>query len=287
MSRSVVPRAGFLLSLGCGALAFAASVVAQESAPPKPASRIEIGIPYRTGAEIPESARERCRIDLSVPEGTKGFPTVVWFHGGGLTGGERRIPAELTGQGIAIAAAGYRLAPQAKSPEYVEDAAAAVAWTFRHIERYGGSPDRIYVAGHSAGAYLTLLLGLDKKWLARHDIDADRIAGLIPYSSQTITHFTVRKERGIGELQPVVDEMAPLFHVRKDAPPMLLITGDRELEFRGRYEENAYLWRMMKEAGHTGTLLYELDGFNHGEMARPAHPLLLKFVKQPRPASRS
>jgi len=282
MRRSFVRRAVSFPLLGCWAVAIAASAMAQESAPRKPASRVEAGIPYRNETDVPEYAKERCLLDLSVPEGVKGFPTVVWFHGGGLTGGERSIPAELTGQGLAIAAAGYRLAPKAKSPEYVEDAAAAVAWTFRNIERYGGSSDRIYVAGHSAGAYLTLLLGLDKKWLATHDIDANRIAGLVPYSSQTITHFTVRKERGIGELQPVIDDMAPLFHVRKDAPPILLITGDRELELRGRYEENAYLWRMMKEVGHTGTVLYELDGFNHGEMARPAHPLLLKFIKAPK-----
>ena len=69
-------------------------------------------------------------------------------------------------------------------------------------------------------------------------------------------------------------------HVRKDAPPLLLITGDRELEILGRYEETAYLWRMMKVAGHTNTELFELDGFNHGQMAEPAHPLLLRFIQK-------
>lgn len=219
-------------------------------------------------------------MDLSIPQGAKDFATVVWFHGGGLTGGERSVPSELAGQGIAVVAAGYRLSPQAKSPEYVEDAAAAVAWTFQNIDKYGGSPERIFVAGHSAGGYLTMMVGLDKRWLAAHEIDADRIAGLISYSGQTITHFTVRAERGIGELQPVIDDMAPLFHVRKGAPPLLLITGDRERELRGRYEENAYLWRMMKEVGHTRTILHELDGFDHGEMAKPGHPLLLRFVRE-------
>jgi hypothetical protein len=59
---------------------------------------------------------------------------------------------------------------------------------------------------------------------------------------------------------------------------MVLITGDREQELLGRYEENAYLWRMMKLNGHTKTTLYELQGFNHGGMAEPAYPLLLKEV---------
>ncbi len=278
---SPMPRRWFLFALVAFAVARPLVVAAEEALTAGKKSRRETAIAYRTG-EIAGYAKERCLLDLSIPAGVKDFPTVVWFHGGGLTGGERSIPSELEGQGIAIAAAGYRLSPKAKSPEYVEDAAAAVAWAFNNIASRGGSPEKIYVAGHSAGAYLSLMVALDRKWLAAHDIDADRIAGVISDSSQTITHFTVRKERGIGELQPVIDDMAPLFHVRKDSPPLLLITGDRELELRGRYEENAYLWRMMKEAGHKETALLELDGFNHGEMVRPAHPLLLKFVRKPR-----
>ena len=76
-----------------------------------------------------------------------------------------------------------------------------------------------------------------------------------------------------------MDQYAPLYHVRPDAPPLLLITGDRELELLGRYEENAYLMRMMKVAGHKDTRLYELDGYGHG-MTEPAFPLLLKEVQR-------
>ncbi len=183
-------------------------------------------------------------------------------------------------QGIAVVAVNYRLHPKVKSPAYIEDAAAAVAWTFRNIEKYGGSSHLIFVSGHSAGGYLTSMIGLDKRWLAEHEIDADKIAGLIPYSGHTITHFTIRSERGIDGKQPILDDMAPLYHVRADAPPLLLITGDRELEMLGRYEENAYMWRMMKVAGHEKSTLYELDGFNHGGMSEPAHPLMLQFVRQ-------
>ena len=149
-----------------------------------------------------------------------------------------------------------------------------------HIEEFGGSAEQVYVSGHSAGGYLTSMVGLDKRLLADHDLDANQIAGLIPFSGHTITHFTVRKERGIAGEQPLIDEMAPLFHVRKDAPPLLLITGDRELEMLGRYEENAYMWRMMKVAGHQETELEELGGFDHGGMAKPAHELLIKFVRE-------
>lgn len=82
----------------------------------------------------------------------------------------------------------------------------------------------------------------------------------------------------MNDIQPLIDEYAPLFFARPDASPLVLITGDPELELLGRYEENAYMWRMMKLAGHKRTTLYKLEGFNHGSMAEPAYPLLIKEV---------
>lgn len=220
----------------------------------------------------------QCRLDLYYPKNTKGFATIIWFHGGGITGGKKEIPEALKNKGYAVAGVGYRLSPKVTAPAYIEDAAAAVAWVFQQIKKYGGSEQLIFMSGHSAGAYLGMMITLDKKYLQKHNIDANDIAGIIPFSGQAVTHFTIRQEKGIGNLQPTIDAYAPLFHVRKDAPPMLLITGDREMEIFGRYEENAYLHRMMKLAGNTGTRLYELQGFDHGGMALPAFPLLLKEV---------
>ncbi|MBX2875826.1 MAG: alpha/beta hydrolase [Saprospiraceae bacterium] len=236
-------------------------------------------IPYYNTDDQAKDAylKERCKLDIYQPS-AKGFPTLVWFHGGGLTGGNKHIPAGLKEQGIAVVTVNYRLYPKIKAPVYIEDAAAAVAWTFKNIETYGGDPNQIFVSGHSAGGYLASMIGLDKSWLAKHDIDADKIAGLLPLSGHTITHFTVRKERGIDGKQPIIDELAPLYHVRADAPPLLLITGDRALELLGRYEENAYMMRMMKIAGHKETRILELDGYGHG-MVAPAIPLVVKEIK--------
>ncbi len=236
--------------------------------------------PYRFGANTTAYMKERCRLDLYYPKGKPQFATLVWFHGGGLKAGNRFLPEAIKEQGIAIVAVNYRLHPKVKAPSYIEDAAAATAWVFENIERFGGSADKIYVSGHSAGGYLTSMIGLDKRWLAAHDIDADRIAGLIPYSGHTITHFTVRAERDIEGTRPIVDDLAPLYHVRSDAPPLLLITGDRDLEMLGRYEENLYLWRMMQVVKHPDTTIKELQGYNHGQMAKPAHPLLLRFIQR-------
>ena len=220
---------------------------------------------------------ERCVLDIYYPKNIKSFATVVWIHGGGLTSWQKEIPEALKNKGVAIVGINYRLYPKVKAPTYIEDAAATVAWVFNNIQKYGGNNQLIFVSGHSAGGYLASMIGLDKKWLAVHNIDANNIAGLIPFSGHTITHFTVREERGISGTQPIIDDLAPLYHVRADAPPLLLITGDREMELLGRYEENAYLMRMMKVVGHTKTVLYELDGYGHN-MTQPAFPLLLNEV---------
>lgn len=225
-----------------------------------------------------EYLASQCTLDIYYPKDAKDFPTIVWFHGGGLTGGKKQIPEALQNKGCAVIGVEYRLSPRAKAPSYIEDAAASVSWVFKNIVNYGGNSRLIFVSGHSAGGYLGMMITLDKQYLKKYDIDANKIAALIPFSGQAITHFTIRNEEGIERTQPIVDKYAPLFFVRSDAPPMLLITGDREQELLGRYEENAYLLRMMKLTGHTKTTLYELQGFNHGGMAEPAFPLLLKEV---------
>jgi acetyl esterase/lipase len=220
----------------------------------------------------------QCVLDIYYPKDKKDFATVVWFHGGGLTGGAKEIPQELKDKGYAVIGVGYRLSPKAKAPAYIEDAAAAVAWAFKNIAQYGGSAKHIYLTGHSAGGYLAMMITLNKAYLGKYGIDANNVAELIPFSGQCITHYTVRQEHGIKDTQPTIDEFAPLYWVRADAPPTLLITGDAEMELLGRYEENAYMLRMMKLAGHKNTRLFQLQGFDHGGMPAGAFPLLLKEI---------
>lgn len=238
---------------------------------------IEKDIPYHQDAG--EYAQERCKLDFYYPSDLKDFPTVVWFHGGGLEGGNKEIPAALKESGLGVIGVGYRLLPKASVQECIDDAAAAVAWAFREVEKRGGSPDRIFVAGHSAGGYLTDMVVLDKHWLEKYGIDADRIAGAFPYSAQVITHYNVRKLEGVGTLEPRLDETAPLYHVRKLPMPMLVLSGDRELELYGRYEEQAYFWRMMKLNGNENIYLYEFDGHDHNTMPSPAHNVVKRFIR--------
>jgi len=237
-------------------------------------------ISYVSSGESDAYRLERCKLDVYYPANETGFPVVVWFHGGGLEGGSKGIPNELKEKGFAVVTVNYRLSPKATNPAYTEDAAEAVAWVFNNISSYGGSSEDIYVSGHSAGGYLALMVGLDKSYLQKFGIDADRIKGLLPISGQTNTHYTIRKERNIPMEVPVIDKYAPLNQCRKGIPPTLLVTGDRHLEMTARYEENAHLAAILKSLGNKEVVLYELQGFNHGNVYAPACYLIVDWIKK-------
>ena len=241
-------------------------------------------ISYKTITNVPylettgdDYQNERCKLDIYFPEGLTDFPTVIFFHGGGLTGGEKYIPRLLKEWGVAVVAPNYRLFPQAKAPAYIEDAADAVAWTFKHIAEYGGNPEKIYVCGHSAGGYLTLMLALATDYLQKRGIDADSVKGYVSFSGQTDTHYTIRKEYGVDEQIPYVDDYAPIKNVRKLGTKLLLLSGDREMEMLSRYTENLHLQEILTAKGNR-VKMYELKGFNHQTMIWPSCSLLIQMI---------
>jgi len=113
--------------------------------------RFNENISYRTEQNLDRYSKERCQLDLYHPE-KPGYSTVIWFHGGGIQKGERFLPKGLRKQGVAVVSENYRLHPKITSPAYIEDAAAAVAWTMKKIEKFGGDPNKIFVSGHSLEA---------------------------------------------------------------------------------------------------------------------------------------
>ena len=205
-------------------------------------------VPSRGYANVP------MQMDILQPKTKEKKPAILFVTGGGFINANKdngvQLRMHLAENGYVVGSINYRVAPTAKFPEPLEDVKAAIRYLKANADRFGIDPARVGIVGGSAGGYLTAMVGLDKRWLKKYDIDADSIAGLIPFSGQVISHFSYRKMNGIDNLQPTVDE------------------------------ENAYMWRMMKLVGHKETYLYEIGGHGHGPMGDPAFYILKQHVKR-------
>ena len=226
--------------------------------------------------------KSRCRLDVRCPDGATGFPTVVWFHGGGLTGGKKNFirisPA------IAQVAVNYRLMSATngvQGADCIEDAAAAVAWTVKNIGKHGGDPKKVYVSGMSAGGYLTMMVGMAPKYLAAHGIRNTELAGLIPISGQATKHFNVRKFAGDTDPQflPKIDELAPLAWVSKDIPPICAVCGEPPWEWKCRSEENRLLISSCIALGHDKAWFVSCPFADHGRAFTAGVPYVEMFVQ--------
>ena len=177
-----------------------------------------------------------CLLDIYLPDSEK-FSTFVYFHGGGLENGDKtdaNVLAEyLVKHNVAVVSANYRMYPKAKYPDYIEDAAKCVCWTIENIKDYG-SCDDIYVGGSSAGAYISMLLCFDKKYLSKYNILPTDIAGYIHDAGQPTSHFNVLREKGIEPKRVIVDETAPLYHIgaEENYSQMMFIVSDNDMESR-------------------------------------------------------
>ena len=235
-------------------------------------------IPY-LDADGNADMEERCKVLVSYPGDGRNLPVLVFFHGGGLKRGERHIPEKLRQPDLVTVGAGYRVYPTVSVAQLLDDSAAAVAWTVAHAGEFGGDPENIYLSGSSGGAYIALMLALDKHYLAKYGIDADKLSGVISMAGQVITHQAAREEKHINRKQPTIDEMAPLYHIRPDAPPILLLAGDTRSDLLCRRQENAYMYAMMKHIGHKDITFYHFDGVSHNNMGIPSYPVTLNWIR--------
>ena len=223
-------------------------------------------------------AGSRTLLDLCLPDDcTDSTPVVVWFHGGGITGGDKNgdpgsIVRKLAESGIAAASCNYRLYPDAKYPDFLVDAAEAVAWCRANMPKYSGIDGwhgKVFAGGESAGAYITQMLCFDKTWLGRFGIDPDtEIAGWIHGGGQPTAHFNVLAERGIDPKRVRVDERAPLFHIdRSTFAPMVLLTSTKDIP--GRMRQNQLVEATLRHFGFTGEIDLRIIEGQHCSYCHP------------------
>lgn len=216
-------------------------------------------------------AENKDKLDLFMPEGLTNAPVVVYFHGGGLQNGEKAIGEglgrQLAARGIGLVTANYRLSPSVMHPAHIEDAAAAFAWTKRNIANYGGDADRVFVSGHSAGAYLAALMALDPRYLEAHSLRLSDIRGAVPISpflfveDQDVAPSRPKTVWGTDEAVWLDASVTP--YIGGNKPPMLFIYADGDDDWRR--EQNQRLAAELSDAGADAAVI-EIADRTHGSV---------------------
>lgn len=184
------------------------------------------------------------KLDVWRPKGQaeRARPVLIFWYGGGWVKGARGeygfAARAYASRGFVVVVPDYRKVPGVRFPAFLKDGAQAVKWTRDNIARYGGDPDRIALAGHSAGAYTVAMLALDKRWLQAEQVDPAIVKAGVglsgPYDFYPFTG------RAVAAMEGVDDPMAtqPVAFARADAPPLLLVTSSDDTVVRPRNAVN-------------------------------------------------
>lgn len=214
-------------------------------------------------------------LDVFVPDTPGPHPLLVWVPGGGWhsgTAGEYHfIGRNFARMGYVTVLAGYRLVPDGRYPHMLEDSAAAVRFARDHAAQWGADPQQLFLMGQSAGAYNVVMLALERQWLGREGVPEGAVRGVIGLSGPYDFHpFTSDSARTAFGHMPDPAITQPIHHVRGDAPPMLLLTGDNDATVKPR--NSLVLAKALTEAGQP-TRAVVIAGLNHADtvklLARP------------------
>lgn len=213
----------------------------------------------------------RHRLDVFTPvAATVNAPVLVFFYGGSWKSGDKEDYAfaaqAFAAQGFVTVLPDYRVYPEVRFPEFLDDGAQAIAWVRDNIAAYGGDPRKIVLAGHSAGAYNAVMLGFDPTYLRRAGVDPHvirAVAGLsgpydfLPFDQQTAIDVFGHAEDAAAT--------QPISFAGPNSPPAFLATGGKDKTVRP--ENTSRLAQRLREArvpvqeriypdlGHSDTLL--------------------------------
>jgi len=234
----------FSVLAGCGALATFDTLVPQDAG---------VTVAARSEAYGPE-ARQTLDVYLP-PEGAGSGDVLIFAYGGSWNSGRKEdysfVGRAFAAQGFVTILFDYRLVPTVRYPVFVQDGAKAVAWTRRNAERFGGNPDKLHLAGHSAGAYIAMMVALAPEFLAAEGLSPavlDSAVGLSgPYDFVPLDVPETREAfKGVENLP----RTQPANRVRagEPTPSILLIHGEADTFVRP--SNSAQLAAALREAGH-------------------------------------
>ena len=224
----------------------------------------------------------RNMLDIYRPQaGSGAAPVIVFFYGGNWVSGKRSdyafVGRALAARGFVVVVPDYRLYPQVRYPDFLADAAAAVAWTERHAGAYGGDASKVFVMGHSAGAYNAAMMALDPRWLGQQDSKPDSLRGWIglagPYDFLPIENRTTRPVFDYPNTRP---ESQPLNHAGAKAPPALLIAANSD-DLVDPVRNTGALAGKLRTAGVPVRELY-YGGVNHYTLVASLSPTLRRLA---------
>lgn len=221
-------------------------------------------VDYLAGTDY---ADDQDKLDVFMPEGAAGAPVIVFFHGGALQRGDKSrgevLARRFVPEGVGVVSANYRLSPGVMHPAHIQDAAAAFAWVIKNIARYGGDPERVYVSGHSAGAYLATLMAIDPAHLAAHGVELDAVRGTIPISPFLYVEATAkdRPKTVWGEDPEAWLNASVTPHIEPGKGPMLLIYADGDADWRRG--QNETFGEAMRAAGNSDVRVVEVPNRDH------------------------
>jgi acetyl esterase/lipase len=230
---------------------------------------------FQLATSIAYGEGPRQTLDVYRPRVNEPAPAVVFFYGGAWQSGHKEtylfVAAALAERGIVAVVPDYRLYPQVRFPAFIEDAALSIAWVKRNAADIGVDPARVFVMGHSAGAYIAAMLGLDRRWLAGVGLAAKRdLAGLIgiagPYDFLPLEDDTLKVifHGGTADTQPMT-------FVSGGEPPALLVTGRRD-----ETVDPGNTWRLARrflEAGSDAQVIEYARVGHRGVIGAFARPL--------------
>jgi acetyl esterase/lipase len=212
-------------------------------------------------------------LDVYRPEKPINAPTLLFIHGGSWQNGDKSeykfVGESFARAGYVVAVMSYRLAPLHRYPDYIQDAAQALRWLRDHVAEYGGNPDQLYVMGHSAGAFNAAEVVDNARWLQAAGVPISAVKAVVGVAGPYDYDYRTLPSRNAFPVGSDPKDVMPSFHIRKDAPPHLLLVAanDEVVE-----PPNAIKMEAALKAAGVPVTREVLPGLNHytivGSLAR-------------------